>query len=34
MKDLDNKELLDIYRIVKEFIKTLEKYKEEINNDW
>ena len=33
MKDLSNKDLLDIYRIVKDFIKTLEKRKEEINND-
>ena len=33
MKELTNKELLDIYKIVTEFIKTLEVRKEEENND-
>lgn len=33
MRDLTNKELLDIYKIVTEFIKTLEARKEEVNND-
>ena len=33
MKDLSNKELLEMYKIVKEFIKSLEKRKEETNND-
>ncbi len=33
MKDLSYKELLDIYKIVTDFIKTLESHKEEIKND-
>ena len=34
MKELTNKELLDFYKIINEFIKTLEKRKEEESNDW
>ena len=34
MKELSNKELLELYRIVKEYIRTLESHKEELNNDW
>lgn len=33
MKELSNKELLDFYKIITEFIKSLEKRKEESNND-
>ncbi len=33
MKELSNKELLDIYKIVKDFIKSLQDRKEELNND-
>ena len=33
MKELTNKELLDFYKIINEFIKTLEKRKEEESND-
>ena len=33
MKELSNKELLDFYKIINEFIKTLEKRKEEESND-
>ena len=33
MKDLSNKELLEIYKIIKDFVKSLEKRKEELNND-
>lgn len=33
MKELSNKELLEIYKIIKDFIKSLEARKEEINND-
>ena len=33
MKELSNKELLDFYKIINEFIKTLEKRKEEERND-
>ena len=33
MKELSYKDLLDIYKIVTDFIKTLETRKEEINND-
>lgn len=33
MKDLSYKELLDIYKIVTDFIKSLESRKEEIKND-
>ena len=34
MKELTNKELLEFYKTIKEFIKTLEKRKEEDSNDW
>ena len=34
MKELSYKELLDIYKIVTDFIKTLEARKEELKNDW
>jgi hypothetical protein len=30
MKDLNGKELLDLYKIIKEFIKSLENRKEEL----
>ena len=30
MKDLNGKELLDLYKIIKEFIKSLENHKEEL----
>ena len=33
MKELSYKDLLEIYKIVTDFIKTLETHKEEINND-
>ncbi len=33
MKELTNKELLDFYKIINEFIKSLEKRKEEDSND-
>lgn len=33
MKDLSNKELLDIYKVVSDFLKRLETIKEEVNND-
>ena len=33
MKELSNKELLDIYKIVKEFIKSLKDRKEEDPSD-
>ena len=33
MKDLSNKELLEIYKIIKDYVKSLEKRKEELNND-
>ena len=34
MKDLDGKDLLDLYKILKDFIKSLEDRKEEADNDW
>ena len=39
MNELDNKELLELYKIVKEYIKKLEDSKEdtnkeEVTNDW
>lgn len=33
MNELSNKELLELYRIVKEFIGTLEARKEELKTD-
>lgn len=33
MKELSNKELLDFYKIITEFIKSLESRKEESKND-
>jgi len=33
MNELSNKELLELYRIVKEFIGTLEARKEELETD-
>ncbi len=33
MKDLDGKDLLDLYKILKDFIKSLEDRKEEADND-
>lgn len=33
MKELSNKELLDIYKIVKDFIDSLKSRKEESNDD-
>jgi hypothetical protein len=33
MKQLNNKDLLEIYNILKEFIKSLESKKEGVNND-
>ena len=34
MKDLDGKDLLDLYNILKDFIKSLQDRKEEADNDW
>lgn len=34
MNELSNKELLELYEILKKFIISLETAKEEINNDW
>lgn len=33
MKELTNKELLDLYKIVTDFIKSLQDRKEELKND-
>lgn len=33
MKDLDGKDLLDLYKILKDFIKSLQDRKEEADND-
>lgn len=33
MNELSNKELLDLYEILKKFIRNLENSKEESNND-
>ena len=34
MIGLSNKDLLEIYDILKKFVKSLESRKEEENNDW
>ena len=31
MKDLDSKELLELYKIIKDFLKSLESQKEELD---
>jgi hypothetical protein len=31
MKDLDSKELLELYKIIKDFLKNLESQKEELD---
>lgn len=31
MKDLDSKELLELYKIIKDFLKSLEDQKEELD---
>ena len=33
MKDLSNNDLLEVYEMLKKFIKTLEKTKEEVKHD-
>ncbi len=33
MNELNNKDLLELYDILKKFIKSLEKNKEEVEND-
>lgn len=33
MKDLDGKDLLDLYKIIEDFIKSLESLKEELEDN-
>ena len=34
MIGLNNNDLIEIYEILKKFVKTLESKKEEVQNDW